>query len=425
MSAKEEAERPTLLILRSHIGYPSPDLTDTSQAHGEPFSEEEIKKTKTLLGLDPNLSFQVSDQVRDYMRERGRRSSNIRQEWLQRVAKLPAEEATLFESFSTLKPTVDLDSIPVNFESGTKIATRKAIQACMDAFGENLPFLIAGSADLTGNTGMKINGGHLLSKSSRDGNQVAYGIREHIMGSAMNGMALHGGILPIGGTFFIFSDYMRPTIRLAALSQAHTIFTFTHDSIGLGEDGPTHQPIEQLASLRAIPNLHVIRPADANETVTAFKFAVSTDKPTVLVASRQAIRVLNETEGKADLVLKGAYNLKSVTNPRVILIATGSEVQLALDVSKLLEDENISASVVSMPSWDLFELQTQEYRKSLLPDNVLKVSIEAGSTLGWDRYSNLQIGLNRFGSSAPADINFEKLGFSPESILAKIKSSLI
>ncbi len=422
--AKTEESRPTLLILRSHIGFPSPDLTDTSAAHGEPFSEAEIRKTKALLGLDPTKTFQISDDVKKYMHARGRRSETVRNQWQERINNLSTDRRKYVDSFLNLKPTADLDSLKLDFPVGTKIATRKAIQACMDTYSEYLPFLTAGAADLTGNTGMKIKDGTLLSKLNRNGNQIAYGIREHIMGSAMNGMALHGGIIPIGGTFFIFSDYMRPTIRLAALSRARTIFTFTHDSIGLGEDGPTHQPIEQLASLRAIPNLHVIRPADAVETEVAFKFAIKTDAPTVLVASRQGLPVLHETKDKAHLLEKGAYVLKSSVNPKVLLIATGSEVALALAVSEKLESENIGCKIVSMPSWDLFEIQPDDYKQSVISSDIFKVSIEAGSTLGWDRYSNLQIGLHRFGSSAPAEVNFKELGFGVDHIVTQIKSAI-
>ncbi len=235
----------------------------------------------------------------------------------------------------------------------------------------------------------------------------------------MNGMALHGGILPIGGTFFIFSDYMRPAVRLAALSNAHTIFTFTHDSIGLGEDGPTHQPIEQLASLRAIPNLKVIRPADANETVQAFKIAIQSDGPTALIASRQAITVLKETEELAQFLEKGAYILKNSETPKIILIATGSEVALAVDAARELDKLGISPRIVSMPSWDLFEKQPEDYKRSVLSDSIPKLSIEAGASLGWNRYSDMHIGLDRFGASAPGDVNFRELGFTVENIVKK------
>ena len=419
LQVKKESDRPNLLILRSHIGFPSPDLTDTSKAHGDPFPEDEIKKTKELLGLDPNKSFQVPDEVKKYMEARGRRSAQIRSNWETKVSQLKDNQKKLFDSHMKLSPLTELNSISLSFEPGAKIATRKAIQACMDEFSDNLPFLLAGSADLTGNTGMKLKNGSLLSKANRSGNQIAFGIREHIMGSSMNGMALHGGILPIGGTFFIFSDYMRPAVRLAALSNAHTIFTFTHDSIGLGEDGPTHQPIEQLASLRAIPNLKVIRPADANETVQAFKIAIQSDGPTALIASRQAITVLKETEELAQFLKKGAYILKNSETPKIILIATGSEVALAVDAARELDKLGISPRVVSMPSWDLFEKQPEDYKRSVLSDSIPKLSIEAGASLGWNRYSDMHIGLDRFGASAPGDVNFRELGFTVENIVNK------
>jgi transketolase len=273
---------------------------------------------------------------------------------------------------------------------------------------------MAGSADLTGNTGTKLAGQQPQSTASPGGRQVYFGVREHAMGSAMVGMALHGGVLPVGGTFFVFLDYMRPPVRLAALSRAKVVFVFTHDSVGVGEDGPTHQPVEQLATLRAVPDLQVIRPADANETAAAWQAAVEHHGPTALVLSRQAIPVV--TDGSA--VQPGAAVVRKARGAKVVLLGTGSEVAVCVDAAEALQAHGIPATVVSMPSWDRFERQPAAYRRSVLPRNVPVVSVEAATTFGWERYADASIGIDRFGASAPGGVALDKLGINVANVVA-------
>jgi transketolase len=299
------------------------------------------------------------------------------------------------------------------------MATRKAIKACLDATGDSIPGLIPGSADLTGNTGMAMAGASAQSTSDPGGSLIHYGIREHGMGGIMNGMAAHQGILPVGGTFFVFSDYMRGSVRLAALSDMHVVYSWTHDSIGLGQDGPTHQPVEQLAAMRAMPNLRVIRPADANETVQAWRIAVNGDGPTALILSRQELPVLAETATRADPgVSRGAYVLREAETaaPQVILIGTGSEVQLCLAAADLLSANGVSARVVSFPSWDLFATQPDGYRDEVLPNGVPRLAVEAASPFGWERYADATVCIDHFGASAPGEVAMEEFGFTPQHV---------
>lgn len=308
-----------------------------------------------------------------------------------------------------------------------KVATRKASEKTLEVLTPLLPEMVGGSADLTGSNNTKTKAMEPLTADNYGGRYIYYGIREFGMAAAMNGMALHGGVIPYGGTFLIFSDYCRNAVRLSALQQARAIYVFTHDSIGLGEDGPTHQPIEQVMSLRLIPNLNVFRPADVIETAECWNLALQTKgTPSVLALSRQNLPQLRH-EGEM-LSGKGAYRLRTASAERkVVLIATGSEVQVACDVADALESQGIGADVVSMPCMELFEVQDEAYRRDLLPAGTLKVSIEAGSTLGWERYTGtdgLQIGLDRFGASAPAEALFEKFGFTAEAIVPKIQAKL-
>jgi transketolase len=289
---------------------------------------------------------------------------------------------------------------------------------------------MAGAGDLTGNTGVDLGSGvEVQSRAHPGGIQVHFGIREHAMAATMNGMALHGGVLPVGGTFFVFSDYARPAVRLAALSHAHVVYFFTHDSIGVGEDGPTHQPVEQLASLRAMPGLSVVRPADANETAAAWKIAVDSDGPTALVLSRQDLPVLAETRGlAAEGVGHGAYVLVPGRDegpaPDIVLIGTGSEVQLCLGAARLLELEDIVARVVSFPSWDLFAAQEADYRDGVLPPEVPRLAVEAAASFGWERYADAALTIDRFGSSAPGPVNMEKFGFTIDHVAQKARELL-
>jgi transketolase len=306
------------------------------------------------------------------------------------------------------------DSLP-SYEAGKKMATRKAINDCVNATAAALPGLVAGSADLTGNTGVKLNDGEVQDRAHPGGDQVHFGIREFAMASVMNGLALHGGTLPVGGTFFVFSDYARPAIRLAALSQAHVVYSFTHDSIGLGQDGPTHQPIEQLASLRAMPGLRLIRPADANECAAAWRVAFDSDGPTALVLTRQDIPVLEGTAAlSAEGVARGAYVLSAPAGgaPDIVLVGTGSEVQHCVAAAALLATDGIRARVVSFPCWDLFERQDASYRHGVLTPGIPCLAVEAAASFGWDRYAQATVTIDRFGASAPGTKNMEEFGFT-------------
>jgi transketolase len=427
------ADQPSLIVLRSHIGWPAPHLTDSAKAHGDPFGEEEIRLTKELLGLPADEQFYVPEEVLAFYRQAGAKGRARREAWESRQATIAAADR---EAFSVAQAGGGLpgwrERLP-RFEAGKSLATRRAIKQCLDAVAPSLPGLIAGSADLTGNTGVALEGATVQSGADPGGRQLHYGIREHAMGAAMTGMALHGGVLPVGGTFFVFSDYMRPAIRLAALSGAHVIYFFTHDSIGLGEDGPTHQPVEQLASLRAMPGLRVIRPADANETAVALAIAIERDGPTALVLSRQDLPILAETaEGRAEGVLRGAYVLRrsgvegelGEDEPEIILVGTGSEVQLCLEAARLLEDHDVAARVVSFPCFELFEDEDEEYQEAVLPADVPVLAVEAAASFGWDRYADDTVTIDHFGASAPGPVVMEHFGFTAQNVAARARQLL-
>jgi transketolase len=425
-----EADRPSLLILRSHIGWPSPHRTDTKEAHGDPLGADEIRLTKELLELPPDEDFYCPDDVLEYYRAAGRRGRDAREDWERRLSFLSEPERATYDAGLSGRGLPGWSATLPTFEPGQKLATRKAINQCVNATASAVPALVAGSADLTGNTGVKLDGGELQSRSSPGGNQVHFGIREFGMASAMNGMALHGGVLPVGGTFFVFSDYARPAIRLAAISEAHVVYFFTHDSIGLGEDGPTHQPIEQLASLRAMPGLSVIRPADGNECAAAWRIAVDSDGPTALILTRQDIPGL---EGTAELaaagVERGAYVLADPEPAGealdIVLVGTGSEVQHCVVAAALLETSGVRARVVSFPSWDLFAAQDATYRASVLPPGVPRVGVEAGASFGWERYVDTAVTIDRFGASAPGATNMAEFGFTGEHVAEVARALLI
>jgi transketolase len=409
-------DKPTLIVLRSHIGYPSPKFTDTDAAHGNPFGDEEIKVTKEILGIPPEESFWVPEDVLAFYRDAAKQRASKRPGWDARRADADDTFAACLEGrglagWESKLPTWSTDDKP--------LATRVASQKVLDAIADVVPGLVGGGADLTGNTGTVLKQG-VQSAAEPGGRQVYFGVREHGMGAAMNGMAMHGGTIPFGGTFFVFSDYMKPAVRLAAITGAHVVFVWTHDSVGLGEDGPTHQPIEQLAGLRAIPQLKLLRPADANETAQAWRVAVDHDGPVGLVLSRQGLPILEGTAGNEG-VLKGAYVLRDCDgDPDVVLIGTGSEVALCLEAAALLSD--LAVRVVSMPSWDLFAEQDERYQDSVLPPDAPTLSVEAGSTLGWDRWSDDAVGLDRFGESAPGAEALDKLGFNPENVAARARA---
>jgi transketolase len=419
--------RPTLLVLRSHIGWPSPKLTDTAAAHGSPFGAEEIEVTKKLLGLPPTETFWVPDEVRAFYGQEVARGEAHRSEWQARFSAWDGDRAAWDAAQAGRGLAGWADALPA-FEAGTKLATRHAINQCINATAAGLPGLVAGSADLTGNNGVAVKGAAMQSAHDPGGAQLHFGIREFGMGTVMNGMALHGGILPIGGTFFVFSDYMRPSVRLAALSGAHVIYSWTHDSIGLGEDGPTHQPIEHLASLRAMPGLTLVRPADANETAQAFRLAVEANGPVALVLTRQDVPVLAETAALGrDGVARGAYVLAEPASgaaAQIVLIGTGSEVQLCVGAAAELAGSGIAARVVSMPSWEWFEEQDEAYRAQVLPEGVPVLSVEAGSTFGWSRYADDAIGIDHFGASAPGAVAMEKFGFTVAHVVERAQTLL-
>jgi transketolase len=419
--SKSIKDKPTLIMIRSHIGYPSPHKTDTSAAHGEPLGDEEIKLTKQILGLPPDEQFYVPKEVYSLYKEHMEKNIAARKRWQKLLENSPNETKQSFYRFLEKKPLEGFSEALPKFEPGTELATRKALQNLINATKNYLPFLVAGSADLTGNTGVALQES-VNSKTNKASHQIAFGIREHVMGAAMTGIALHGSLLPIGGTFFVFSDYLRPTLRLAAFSKAHVIYSFTHDSIGLGQDGPTHQPIEHLASLRAIPDLCVIRPADANECAKAWEFAVASSLPVALVLTRQNVPVLSETLN-CNIEL-GAYLVKSSPDPRITLVASGSELSLALKASDILNTKSIQSNVVSMPSWDLFDKTPEQYKEKIIPKDIPSLSIEAAHPLGWEKYVKHSFGIKRYGLSGQGQDVFKALGFTPENIVEVVMSIL-
>ena len=413
--AMEEQDRPSMIILRSHIGWPSPNKTDTADAHGNPLGVEEVALTKARLGL-PNEEFYCPPDVLDWYRGVGLRQRLHRVAWDERLSEWKGDRAALDAALEARGLEGWAAKLPT-FNVGDKIATRRAFGTCLNATLDVVPGVIAGGADLTENTGTELNDEKRQSAEAPIGRQMRYGIREHAMGGIMVGMARHGGVVPVGGTFFVFSDYMRGSVRLAALSKSKCIFVWTHDSVGLGEDGPTHQPIEQLASLRAMPQLRIIRPADANETAQAWRIAVDSSGPTALILTRQNVPVLDGTaDGEVE---RGAYVLSEAPRrePALVLIGTGSEVSVCVEAAAILKEEGVAVRVVSMPSWDLFAAQPQSYRDAVLPPAVPSLSVEAGATLGWERYADRSVGIDRFGASAPGAEVLDRLGINPAHVV--------
>jgi transketolase len=417
--AAEVDDRPSMLILRSHIGWPSPKYTDTAEAHGNPLGDDEVRRTKEILGLPPEETFWIPDEVLAYYRAAGVRGREQRDGWEKRLAGWTGDRARFDACLQQTGLSGWQDKLPT-WPAGEKLATRKASGACLEALADVVPGLVGGGADLTGNTGTVLSDG-VFTADDQSGRQIYFGIREHAMGAALNGMSLHGGVLPFGGTFFVFSDYMRPSVRLAALSQAKVVYSWTHDSVGLGEDGPTHQPIEQLAAMRAMPGLRVIRPADANETAEAWKVAVSSDGPTALVLTRQNLPVLEGTVGAP--VDRGAYVLVGADDddPDVVLVGTGSEVSVCVDAAALLADGGLTARVVSMPSWSLFADQSDNYQDSVLPPEVPTLAVEAASGFGWDRWADEVVSIERFGASAPGAVALANFGYTPDNVAERAR----
>ncbi|HXA04568.1 MAG TPA: transketolase [Bryobacteraceae bacterium] len=439
----QAVERPSLLLIRTHIGYGSPHKQDNFSAHGDPLGEDELQATKKALGWPTMDKFYLPQDAVDYFRQAIPRGAQVEDEWVKKFAAykkaFPAEAAEFERVVSGALSENWSADLPKWKPTDKPMATRAAGGEVLNALAQRIPNIIGGSADLNPSTRTALKGlgdfqppelagpgtlGAVGGEWSYAGRNVAFGVREHAMGAAVNGMAAHGGVRPFSATFFTFSDYMKPAIRLGALSDLRAIYVFTHDSIGLGEDGPTHQPIEHLAALRGVPNLSLIRPADPNETTEAWTLAIQRNGPTVLVLTRQNVAHLDRSAAKNPGVAKGAYILSEPGDgsPDVILIGTGSEVQLCVKAQEKLKSHGVKARVVSMPSWDLFDLQDESYRESVLPKKIKKrVTIEAGSPVGWHRWAGdegVVIGVTRFGASAPGEDVFLHLGITAEHVTA-------
>ena len=428
--AIEEAKadsRPSLIRCKTIIGFGAPNKQGTAATHGAALGKDEVESARAELGLEP-VEFTVPDDVLTAWREAGRKGASAHAEWQKRLdaSGKKSEFETRISNMaddSWLKPYVDglLANPPT-------VATRKASEMALEAINAAIPSTIGGSADLTGSNNTKTKGLQALTADNYGGRYIYYGIREFGMAAAMNGMALHGGVIPYGGTFLVFTDYARPAIRLSALQKAKVIYVMTHDSIGLGEDGPTHQPIEHLQSLRAMPGLKVFRPADAVETAECWALALASEEPSVLALTRQNLKPVRTEAADGNLCERGAYRLKAAGNARrAIILATGSEVEIALEAAERLEAQGIGTDVVSMPSTELFDAQPDSYREDILPDvsnrEILRVSIEAGTTFGWERYTGLhglRIGIDRFGVSAPAKDAYEFFGLTSEAVATRV-----
>jgi transketolase len=450
-NARAETTRPSLILVRTHIGFGSPHKQDTFEAHGSPLGADEVKLTKKNLGFPEEPAFYIPGEALEHFREALDKGRAAEQEWNARFAAY----ASAYPDLARELEMILRGELPANWDAnipafnadGKGVSTRVAGGQILNAIAKQVPNLIGGAADLNPSTMTALKGmGDFEPASSAHGDMqgsvgggwsfagrnIHYGVREHAMGAAANGMALHGGIIPFTATFFTFSDYMRPAMRLAALMEQHIIFVFTHDSIALGEDGPTHQPIEQLAALRAIPHLSVIRPCDANETAEAWRVAMqSAHKPVALVLTRQNVPTLDRAQfAPASGLQRGAYVLADSPDgkPDIILIASGSEVALIVEAAKKLAAEKIHARLVSMPSWDLFDAQPEEYRRSVLPPSIkARLAVEAGVAQGWSKYvgeAGDVLSIERFGASAPYQVLFEKFGFTPDNVAARAREVL-
>jgi transketolase len=449
--AREENSRPSLLSVKTHIGYGSPRKQDTFEAHGSPLGPEEVTATKKNLGWPLEPKFFIPEEVRAHFQKMAAQGNKLEEDWkkkLESYGKAFPEFGQQWKQWMNLEIHEGWAKDILDFPPDPKgVATRAAGGKVMNALAPHVPFLIGGSADLNPSTNTVLKGrGNFHPPRAEDtpvqgaepgpwsysGANIHFGVREHAMGSILNGMALHGGVLPYGSTFLVFSDYMRPSIRLAALMKLRVIYVFTHDSVALGEDGPTHQPVEHMAALRAIPGLTVIRPADANEAAEAWKVAVQhKEGPVALLMTRQAVPVIDRTQfSSAEGLKRGAYVLADAASgrPEVLILASGSEVQPALAAYHKLKEEGISARLVSMPSWELFEKQPEEYKHRVIPRGTfIRVSMEAGATQGWHKYvgpGGEAIGIDRFGASAPAKVLLKKFGFTPENIVRRVKALL-
>ncbi len=435
INAQNDTKRPSFIKVRTHIGFGSPNKVDTAAAHGSPLGKEEVRLVKENFGFDPDKSFVVADEVLDYYKSKGNTGVKKEQDWKELYAKYKEkypEEAGEYELLSDGKlPEGWKDNLPVFKPDEKGIATRKASGKTLNAIADKLPLLIGGSADLSPSTDTVLNDFESFTDENHGGRNFHFGIREHAMGAVLNGMALTKGIIPYGATFLIFSDYMRPPVRLAAIMKIKPIFVYTHDSIGLGEDGTTHQPVEQLIGLRSVPDVTVIRPADANETVQAWRVTLEhSGGPVAIILTRQNIPIIDQEKyAKADNLDKGAYILSDCEGePQIILMASGSEVSLIMKAQEKLKEESINARVVSFPSWELFDAQSNEYKEKVFPKKIRKrLAVEAGSPIGWCKYVTDDgdvIGITKFGESAPGEEVMKEYGFSVENVVAKAKDLL-
>jgi transketolase len=431
LQARADTERPSLVICRTHIGYGSPNKQDTAKAHGEPLGPEEVRLTKEAMGWPVDAQFLIPEEALAHFRQalvQGAKWQGAWEELFARYREAHPQLAAEWERRLAGELPVGWSGGLPSFESGDgPLATRAASGKVMAAIAPSLPELVGGSADLHPSTKTYLSDYPAVARGEYGGRNFHFGIREHAMGSILNGMALHGGLRPYGATFLVFSDYMRPSIRLASLMGLPVIYVFTHDSIFVGEDGPTHQPVEHIASLRIIPGLTLFRPADANETAAAWRAAVEHRAgPVALVLSRQKLSILEAVD--AEGVARGGYVIADADNPQVLLLASGSEVEVALGAQGLLAEEGIAARVVSMPSWERFESQPQAYKDEVLPREIsARVAVEAGVPFGWDRYVGPEgdiVAMNRFGASAPYKVLAEEFGFTAEVVAARAKALL-
>jgi len=429
--AQAETERPSIILCRTHIAYGSPNKQDTAESHGAPLGPDEIRRTKEALGCPPDAQFFVSEEALAHLRGALNVGAEAQGQWQALFARYEEAHPDLAAEWKRRMagelPEGWEDALPHFAPGDAPIATRAAGGKIMAAIAPVLPELVGGSADLHPSTKTYLSAYPAVRKGEYGGRNLHFGVREHGMGGILNGLALHGGFRPYGSTFLVFSDYMRPSVRLAAIMKLPVIYVYSHESIFVGEDGPTHQPVEHAASLRIIPGLTVLRPADANETAAAWRAIVEhRDGPVALLLSRQKLPILRDVD--ADGVARGAYVLADAPEPRVILIASGSEVSLALAAREILAEEGIAARVVSMPSWELFEAQSLAYRDSVLPPELTaRVAIEAGVATGWERYAGTEgqiIAMTRFGASAPSGVLAEKFGFTADAVASRVRAYL-
>jgi len=430
-NAKAETQKPSFIKVRTQIAYGSPNKVNTAGSHGSPLGEEEVRLVKKFFGFDPEKFFDVPDEVLNYYRKIGEKGTAIGEKWNTLFKAYKEKFPELGQAYERALTDTLADGwqtkLPV-FEGAEKMATRQASGKVLNAIAEFIPGLIGGSADLAPSTDTNLKEFASFTSEKREGRNFHFGVREHAMGAALNGMALTKGIIPYGATFLIFSEYMRPPIRLAAIMKIKPIFVYTHDSIGLGEDGTTHQPIEQLISLRSIPNITLIRPADANETSHAWRVALEhKDGPVVLILTRQGLPIIDQKKYTPAAALeKGAYIVSDSENPDLILIGTGSELSLVLSAQSKLTEQGISTRVVSMPSWELFEKQNKEYKEIVFPKTLKKrLAVEAGSALGWHKYITDEgdmIAMSGYGESAPAADLYKEFGFTVENVVERAKA---